>query len=176
MSKKKRKRLPSKSTERPKEHWEDSRMGDGISLEQGSAEYKERVRDLQGINEHEQERVKKTEDRLKKKYDLKEYDEDHKELVERNEKIPRAIRDKLKKENSKRMSTTERNVSNQVYKASKKKAVMNRGRKEARKTETKDDDKRIERRLPKTLDRQIYDEGVSRDDYYPGMKTIEKFL
>lgn len=151
-------------------------MSGGSSLALGSPEYKERQRDLQGIDEKTQERVKRADAGLIKINEIKNYDKTHKALSELNEKIPEMLRLVKSRETQKRMSPTQRKVSHEILKMSVQDEIEKQGRKQALETETKEDDDKIKRRLPKLLKSQVYNEGVSYDDFYPGKNTIEKYL
>ena len=80
------------------------------------------------------------------------------------------------RENDGRLSTAERKISHQIRKDLYKDDVMQMAEAKAAKTPSKDDDKIVARRLPKELEKQIYDDGVQDDDFYPGAKLLNKYF
>ena len=54
--------------------------------------------------------------------------------------------------------------------------IEEHAREEAEKTIETDDDEKVRRVLPNVLENDVYNEGVTEDDFYPGSKTLNKYL
>ena len=179
MMKKDASKLTKRFLRNPKDRRENVSMSDGINLGLGTAEYKELRRDRAGIDEIAQEKLKLKNAGLRPSDSDKDYnnvDEDH---LERREKLatePLAREVKRESRDNKRLSTTKRVVSNQVLKSADSERIVDKMAEQAAQTETKEDDKFVKRRLPKVLAKDIYNEGVSRDEFYPGQSTLEKYM
>lgn len=149
---------------------------DGASLEMGSSEYRERLRDLKGMDEHEQEKDKlaeagfrpKTEDRFEK-HEQDAYDENVENLREDMLRADANI-------GKGRLTDTQRNVSHQIRKSLYVSQIEENAREEAEKTIETDDDEKVRRVLPNVLENDVYNEGITEDDFYPGSKTLNKYL
>lgn len=176
MKKVPRRRLPLKPVDTKTEIWDNTVKADGAHLGMGSSEYRERIADLQGLDEFEQREARLAEANIRMNDENPSYNVEKAEEAQSNAEIPKELRHQQRVLAAMKLTPTERNVSNQIYKMSMKSEVETLGQKMAAKTEAEEDDLRMKRRLPKVLEEQVYDEGVSRDDYYPGMETIEKFL
>lgn len=155
---------------------ENNAKADGAHLGMGSSEYRERVLDLQGIDEKQQEEVKLGEKGLRQKEVIPEfnpeqiqYRKEQAELVEKQEKARVAT-------DEKHFTATERAVSHQILKDVQAPHLEKTAEGHAAQTETEEDDHFVKRRLPKLLQEDVYNEGVSLDDFYPGSKTLEKYL
>ena len=153
-----------------------STKSDGASLEMGSSEYRERLRDLKGMDEHEQEKDKladvgfrpKTEDRFETN-ERDAYDEGVENLREDMLRADANI-------GKGRLTDTQRNVSHQIRKSLYVSKIEENAREEAEKTIETDDDEKVRRVLPNVLENDVYNEGVTEDDFYPGSKTLNKYL
>lgn len=159
-----------------KKNQENTSKADGINLDPSSNEYRERVRDLKGIDELEQEDIKLSERKTKVLDDVrpsKKEKEFYQVKVEKEPEIrelERVNRDKM------RLSSTQRAVSHQILKAGQTAVLEKIATREAAKTEDTLDDKFVKRQLPKELLKDIYDEGKSLDDFYPGSSVLDKYM
>lgn len=153
-----------------------STKSDGASLEMGSSEYRERLRDLKGMDEHEQEKDKLAEAGFRPKT------EDRFEHVERDaydENVENLREDMLRADaniGKGRLTDTQRNVSHQIRKSLYVSKIEENAREEAEKTVETDDDEKVRRVLPTALENDVYNEGITEDDFYPGSKTLNKYL
>lgn len=153
-----------------------STKADGASLEMGSSEYRERLRDLKGMDEHEQEKDKLADAGFRPKT------EDRFETVERDaydENVENLREDMLRADaniGKGRLTDTQRNVSHQIRKSLYVSKIEEHAREEAEKTIETDDDEKVRRVLPGVLENDVYNEGITEDDFYPGSKTLNKYL
>ena len=153
-----------------------SAKSDGASLEMGSSEYRERLRDLKGMDEHEQEKDKLADAGFRPKT------EDRFETTERDaydEGVENLREDMLRADaniGKGRLTDTQRNVSHQIRKSLYVSKIEENAREEAEKTIETDDDEKVRRVLPNVLENDVYNEGVTEDDFYPGSKTLNKYL
>lgn len=153
-----------------------SAKSDGASLEMGSSEYRERLRDLKGMDEHEQEKDKLSDAGFRPKT------EDRFETTERDaydENVENLREDMLRADaniGKGRLTDTQRNVSHQIRKSLYVSKIEEHAREEAEKTIETDDDEKVRRVLPNVLENDVYNEGVTEDDFYPGSKTLNKYL
>ena len=153
-----------------------SAKSDGASLEMGSSEYRERLRDLKGMDAHQQEKDQladagfrpKTEDRFETN-ERDAYDENVENLREDMLRADANI-------GKGRLTDTQRNVSHQIRKSLYVSKIEGNAREEAEKTIETDDDEKVRRVLPNVLENDVYNEGVTEDDFYPGSKTLNKYL
>ena len=153
-----------------------STKSDGASLEMGSSEYRERLRDLKGMDEHEQEKDKLADAGFRPKT------KDRFETTERDaydENVENLREDMLRADaniGKGRLTDTQRNVSHQIRKSLYVSKIEENAREEAEKTIETDDDEKVRRVLPNVLENEIYNEGITEDDFYPGSKTLNKYL
>lgn len=167
-----KKRLPEIKRNRKSDN-ENTTKSDGASLAMGSSEYREMVADRKGMDEFDQKNVKL--DKAKSsKFSRK--DDFHDELAKDNADFARDLNQNYLELDSGQLSTAERDVSHQIRKAALTDATLKVARREAAKTETTADDKAVRRRLPKVLEEDVYNNDVTEDDYYPGYKTLSKFM
>lgn len=155
---------------------ENSSRSDGASLALGSTEYRERVADLKGMDEFEQERHKLADAGLRKTEAFTPTDkraEAHDEMVGRHAE---EIRERFEDDGYGVLSTGERVVSHEVRKGIAAERALGHAEAIASRTETKADDRYVSRRLPKGLKEAVYDEGKDDEDIYPGMSTLEKYM
>lgn len=155
---------------------ENASRSDGASLALGSTEYRERVADLKGMDEFEQERHKLADAGLRRTEAFTPTDkraEAHDEMVGRHAE---EIRERFEDDGYGVLSTSERVVSHEVRKGIAAERVLDHAEAVAAHTETKEDDKFVSRRLPKELKEAVYDEGKGVEDIYPGMSTLEKYM
>lgn len=156
---------------------EDTAKADGASLAPGSAEYREYLRDKENMDEFEQQKFERSRaygrsgDVITPNID-KWHEEKAKELA--NEPVER--RDERLKEDDGRLSTAERKVSHQIRKDLYKDDVVRMAARRVEHTDTKEDDKAVKRRLPKDLEKQVYDDGIQDDEFYPGAKILKKYF
>lgn len=176
-------RLPSYFDKHPDEIPEsraaddgDNTKADGANLGLGSAEYREMMYDRQGLDEFEQREMRLSDAQLRQREVVQEGDVWHDTRATRLASEPQVRSEAREAKDSERLSTTERNVQNQVRKLSVERAVMERARDMADATETASDDVQVERRMPSILEEQVYDEGTTYDDFYPGAKTLNKYM
>ena len=164
--------------------WEDtsdkgdentSRAG-GASLALGSTEYKEFVRDRNGMDEFEQEKARLDEAELRKSDKFSKDDKWH--LGRRKElaSFGSELRESRERVDEDRLSTAERKVSHQVRKSLLVDDAQSAAAKLAASTETTKDDKIVKRRLPKQLKEDVYDDSVEDDDFFPGMSALKKYM
>lgn len=126
-----------------------------ISLAPGSAEYKERIRDLKECSPDKPD------------------DEFHVELESKNEiQAGDVLRENQRMDEQN--DTAERKFRNQTSKRTQFGAVKSAAIVKASKTETLADDKKAKRMMPKNLDKVVYDDGVVEDDYLP--TALKKYL
>lgn len=171
-----RRNVGKKFLRKKKDNRENSSKSDGIHLDLGSSEYRERVRDLQNIDEKKQEDVKLKEKGLREMDDIQEFSKDQADYREKMAKEPEVMSLSREQKDNMRLSSTERVVSNQILKSTQRDNVVHKASQEAAKTETLEDDKFVKRRLPKMIDESVYNEGESLDDFYPGQSTLEKYM
>lgn len=169
-------RLGKKYLRKPKDDCINSSKSDGAHLGLGSNEYRERVRDLKGIDEKEQENVKLEEKGLRQMDDVKSFSVEEEMYRKQMAAEPEVMQIKREQKDNMRLSDTKRLVSNQILKSAQAKNVSDKAAREAAKTESKEDDKFVHRRLPKMIEQSIYNEGESLDDFYPGKSTLEKYM
>lgn len=156
---------------------ENTAKADGASLAPGSSEYREYLRDHQGMDRFEQEKSERG-----KVYQRSgdvitpEKDEWHEEKAQELAKEPIERRVERAREGDGRLSTAERKVSHQIRKDLYKDDVVRMASAMAEKTASKEDDKAVKRRLPKDLEKQVYDDGVQDDEFYPGAKLLGKYF
>ena len=149
---------------------------DGASLAMGSTEYRERVADLKGVDEQLQER-QKLESAGFLSCDDKSFSDKRREQYEENVSTHADVMyDEFADSGYGVLSTGERITNHTQRKSVAADIALKDAKRAAAKTETKKDDKFVERRLPKQLKESVYDEGKSVDDIYPGMSTLEKFM
>lgn len=154
---------------------DDSRSG-GASLQMGSTEYREMIYDHQGMDEFEQEKAESDRLGTKREDDFDPVDKTHAELQQKlADERPKAKAYREAHEDG-RLSTAERKVSHQVRKAGLVDDVKRVAGRYARGTETTADDDYVKRKLPDVLEDGVYDDGETEDDFYPGSRTIEKYL
>lgn len=153
-----------------------STKSDGASLEMGSSEYRERLRDLKGMDEHEQEKDKLADAGFRPKT------EDRFETAERDaydENVENLREDMLRADaniGQGRLTDTQRNVSHQIRKSLYVSKIEENAREAAEKTVETDDDEKVRHVLPQVLEDDVYNEGITEDDFYPGSKTLNKYL
>lgn len=136
------------------DNWENTDK-EQISLALGSAEYKERVEDLQNCSPDKPD------------------DKFHSELEERNE-IQADDVSKKNRQRDEQNDTSERKYRHQTAKRMQFKGVKSAAISAALATETLSDDKKAKRMMPKNLDDIVYDDGVAEDDYLP--TALNKYL
>lgn len=171
-----RHRLPKPVKGAPSDARENVSRADGASLALGSTEYRERVADLRGMDEFEQERDRLAQAGLRKAKDFSSTDERakaHDEMVSRHAD---QMRERFEDDDYGVLSTGERVVSHEIKKSAVADKAYKRAQAIAAETESKEDDKFVARRLPRELDRAVYDEGKDDDDIYPGMSTLNKYM
>lgn len=148
----------SRKSLRPKknipDNWENTDK-EQISLALGSAEYKERIADLEACSP----------DRPDDKF--------HSDLERRNE-IQASDVSKKNRQKDEQNDIAERKYRNQTGKRTQFGTVKATAIANAMKTETLSDDKKAERMMPKNLDNIVYDDGVVEDDYLP--TALKKYL
>lgn len=156
---------------------EDTAKADGASLAPGSAEYREYLRDQQGMDRFEQQKAERSK-AYRRSGDVitPEKDEWHEEKAQALAAEPVKRRDERAREDDGRLSTAERKVSHQIRKNLYKDDVVRMASAIAEHTDSKEDDKAVKRRLPKDLEKQIYDDGVQDDEFYPGAKVLKKYF
>lgn len=172
----KRQRLPHKAPRRVTDNREDTSRADGASLALGSTEYRERVADLRGMDEFEQEAQKLDEAGFRQTKEFSDVDERTRDYDEKVGGYSEDLADKLVDDGYGALTTGERVVSHEIQKGIAAKTAFEHARAAAAETETKKDDRAVARRLPHELKEAVYDEGKDVDDIYPGMSTIEKYL
>lgn len=157
-----------------------SAKADGASLEMGSSEYKEMLRDHQGMDEHEQDRQKKAQSARKdfrvEKWDEKAKDDFH---ASRENKLANEIPEKVAdfvKRGSGALTRAEYEVAKHVRKMAAGKSLMGVATRDAEATVTKDDDKFVKDELPGIIDKAVYDNADEDDDIYPGSRLLNKFM
>lgn len=156
---------------------EDTSKADGASLAPGSAEYREYLRDQQGMDRFEQQKDERGAVYLRSGDVITpKRDEWHEEKAEELAQEPVDRRAERIRTEDGRLSTAERKVSHQIRKDLYKDDVVRKAAVRAELTESKKDDKAVKRRLPKDLERQIYDDGVQDDEFYPGNKVMRKYF
>ena len=126
-----------------------------ISLAPGSAEYKERIRDLKECSPDEPD------------------DEFHVKLENKNE-IQASDVSKRNQKRDVENDISERKYRNQTAKRVQFGSVKSAAIAKALTTETLSDDKKAKRMMPKNLDKIVYDDGVVEDDYLP--TALKKYL
>ena len=89
---------------------------------------------------------------------------------------PEVMQVNRERKDNMRLSTTKRVVSNQILKSAQSKNISDIASKEAAKTEGLEDDKFVKRRLPKMIEQDVYNEGESLDDFYPGSSVLNKYM
>lgn len=149
---------------------------DGASLAMGSSEYRELIADRMGMDEFEQRDAKRDRAGYRETEEFKDEDVWHQEQKSKAAEIAEGMYQEHVMANHRRLTTAQRDVSHQIQKAALTDATMKVALREAAKTETKSDDKAVKRRMPKMLEKQVYDNGVTEDDYYPGYKALHKFI
>lgn len=172
----KRRGVGKKYLRKRKDNRENSSKSDGINLGLGSNEYRERVRDLQDIDEKEQEDVKKSEKGIRQMDDIKEFSPEEDTYRKKMAQEPEVMQVAREQKDNMRLSTTKRVVSNQILKSAQADNVSHVASREAAKTEGLEDDKFVKRRLPKMIEEDVYDEGESLDDFYPGSSVLDKYM
>lgn len=156
---------------------EDTAKSDGASLAPGSAEYREYLRDQQGMDRFEQQKDERGAANLRSGDVITpKRDEWHEEKAEKLAQEPVDRRAERAREDDGRLSIAERKVSHQIRKDLYKGDVVRKAAARAEQTESKKDDKAVKRRLPKDLEKQIYDDGVQDDEFYPGAKVFKKYF
>jgi hypothetical protein len=156
---------------------ENTAKSDGASLAPGSSEYREYLRDHQGMDRFEQQKYERN-----KAYHRSgdvitpEKDEWHEEMAQKlaGELAKRRVMRDMDEDG--RLSTAERKVSHQIRKNLHKGDVERMAAKRAAQTPSPEDDKAVKRRLPKDLDKLVYDDGVEDDEFYPGAKVLNKYF
>lgn len=156
---------------------ENTAKADGASLAPGSSEYREYLRDHKGMDRFEQQKAERSE-AYQRSGDVitPEKDEWHEKKAQALAKEPVERREARVRENDGRLSTAERKVSHQIRKNLYKDDVVRMASSMAERTLSKEDDKAVKRRLPKDLEKQIYDDGVQDDEFYPGGKILKKYF
>lgn len=155
---------------------ENTAKADGASLALGSSEYREYLRDHQGMDRFEQQKAERSK-AYQRSGDVitPDIDEWHQQRAQELAQEPARRKAARMREDDGRLSTAERKISHQIRKDLYKDDVMRMAEAKAAKTPSKDDDKIVARRLPKELEKQIYDDGVQDDDFYPGAKLLNKY-
>lgn len=159
---------------------EDSAKADGANLGIGSTEYREMIRDHQGMDEFEQDKqIKESRGGFKAKDWRGDVDEFHQD---REGRLAREASERVaefERRGGGRLDTAGRKTVWQIRKDIAGKEARAAAEKDAAITPTVSDDKYVKRRLPKILEDAEYDDGVQEDeidDIYPGMKTLGKYL
>lgn len=156
---------------------EDTAKADGASLAPGSAEYREYLRDQQGMDRFEQQKYERNAAYLRSGDVITpKKDEWHEQKAEELAQEPVDRRAERIRTEDGRLSTAERKVSHQIRKDLYKDDVVRKAAARAELTETKKDDRAVKRRLPRDLEKQIYDDGVQDDEFYPGSKVLKKYF
>lgn len=155
---------------------ENTTKSDGAHLGPGSSEYREMLRDRQGLDEKEQRNAKLEEMGHRGDSDFKKEDEWHEAEAKEAAGIASGMYRSFEEANHNALTPTQRSVSYQIRKGVKTKATMANAERIAEGTESPDDDKFVERKMPKILEKEQYNDGVTEDDYYPGSKLINKYL
>ena len=174
----KKRRLPNVPgwTDTSNEGDENTSKAGGASLALGSAEHKEFVRDLKGMDEFEQERAELEESGFRKDSEFSEDDKWHQERRKELASYGGELRTNSEKVDESRLSTAERKVSHQVRKSILVDDAQALAAKRASATETTKDDKIVKRRLPKQLEKDVYNDSVEDDDFFPGMSSLNKYM
>lgn len=155
---------------------ENTTKSDGASLAPGSSEYREYIEDRKGMDEQEQTQAHLDDAGARETKEFSKTDDWHEKLAERNAARSKVASEARESHDSGRLSTAERDISHQIRKMAMTDAVMRRAVKIAGETETKADDKAVHRKLPKELKKAVYNNDVTEDDYFPGSKTLNKYL
>lgn len=156
---------------------ENDAKASGSNLAPGSAEYREYLMDKKGLDEFEQEVILRNTNssRSQDNIDPKK-DKWHNEREATLASEPVIRREARERSGGGMLSTAERKASHQIRKMYLKDDVEALALSRAQKTESLEDDKAVQRRLPKELDKQIYDDGIQDDDFYPGAKILNKYV
>lgn len=168
----------------PKLPWEEGKRdnreatsrSDGASLALGSTEYRERVADLAGMDEFEQERQALDAAGLRRS---KEFTPEDKHAAKHDSMVGEfadGLKEAFESADMGMLTTSERKVSHEIRKSALVDKAVSHAREVAEQTEDKKDDKFVRRRLPKMLDDNVYDEGKDEEDIYPGMSTLNKYM
>lgn len=180
MPKRLKPKIPQGSSSSDSSNWQDD-SHEQISLAMGSEEYKEFIHDNQMQSNTDYDEVRRLEiaktqkDRVRDKHD-KHSDHDEKERErDYNEAHPvimqKTSQDKQKKDRDK---LYQRKAYAHIKKEAQNDDAERIARKEAEKTESPEDDKKVERQMPKTLENLKYNDGVTEDDYLP--KALKKYM
>ena len=160
-------------------NWQDD-SHEQISLSMGSEEYKEFVHDKQrdsntDFNEVRRLEIRKTQkDRVRDKHNKSfEHDESERERTYNEAHAVVMRKDGQDKQKKDRDKLYQRKAYNHIKKDDQNDDAESIALKEAEKTETLEDDKKIEREMPKTLENLKYNDGVTEDDYLP--KALRKY-
>lgn len=172
----KRRRLPHRTICATSGDRENASRSDGTSLAMGTAEYRERVADLKGMDEFEQERQELDDAGFRQTKEFTETDERSEAHDEMVGELAEDMRERYRDDNYGVLTTGERVVSHEIQKSVVAEKAIRHAAAQAAQTETREDDKFVERRLPHELKEAVYDEGKDSEDIYPGMSTLEKYM
>ena len=165
----KRRRLPHRPIRASSGDRENASRSDGTSLALGTDEYRERVADLKGMDEFEQERQKLDDAGFRQTKEFTETDERSEAHDEMVGELAEDMRERYRDDNYGVLTTGERVVSHEIQKSIVAEKAM-------RHAAAQEDDKFVGRRLPHELKEAVYDEGKDSEDIYPGMSTLEKYM
>lgn len=155
---------------------ENTTKSDGSSLAMGSSEYKELIADKKGMDEFEQRAERLDDAGFRETEEFRDEDKWHEEQSALNAGVASGMYRDYVAANSKQLTPTERIVSRQTHKKVMKGEALKEAREAAAKTPEKDDDKAVRKYLPKALEKGVYDNGVTEDDFYPGSRRLNKYM
>lgn len=176
MSEVRERKLPTIYLHTDDDNREATSRADGASLALGSTEYRERMFDLQGLDEFEQDEQRLDGAGLRKADAVSKFDEHNAAYRQRVGSHAGDLQQQLADENYGRFTTGEWLVDKEIRKSLAAEQAAKSAEKAAAKTETKEDDKYVARKLPKKLEEAVYDRSKEADDIYPGMKTLGKYM
>jgi len=154
-----------------------SSKADGASLELGSSEYNEYIRDKNDMNEHEQERDKLADGGyLQVDERLVHRDDFHLEREEKLAKEPSTRVQEFIESGEGRLNRAEIQSRSRMEKILAGVKLEHELQRCAAQTETREDDNFVKREIPKLVKEKVEDNQASVEDIYPGMRALEKYM
>lgn len=171
----KTRRLPGQPISSSSQSHENTTKSDGSHLLPGSSEYRERVLDLKGVDEFEQERVKLDAAGLRRSAEIKETDAWHENEAKEAENWIADKQNLRLDSDGRRLRTAERSSQYQIRKMAERNKIVSDAQKAAAVTDSTEDDKKVKRRLPKELNESVYNNS-ELDLEGPGSKVFKKYI
>lgn len=155
---------------------ESTSRADGASLAMGSSEYRERVMDLMGMDKFEQEDSRLEAAGFREDSDFKPEDAQAKAYADKVASFAKTLDKTFGDVHGDILSPAELKTAHEIRKSLLVDDAVAGAAAAAALTEDKADDKYVSHKLPKRLEKAVYDEGKDEEDIYPGMSTLEKYM